>query len=326
MYLKQFQSYDWDKLRELYTDFQFLSCFLDMHPPENILFYTINHNYSFVFSKYLEKTTNPFRSLSFQDNLYLQNEFILQLDIADWNIQVFKEFMDTQVRLKNILGIQNLFILYNFEQLDRDTQNKIGSYLTEYRHNACFWLICQKLTRVIPKISNRIIIGKIRAPKDEQVKQYLLDITKDQPYFEIIIDKIVEKSNNDYRTAVMYLDMIQYDASILNRDIFEKDYNELLQYVENNDICENNYPKVREICYHLLEMAELAEIFSSFISFLMKYLVKDHMIFAVNRAAEYQTQDKILNKQIWLLETWILDIILYKKKKFINSSQSRLVI
>ena len=53
----------------------------------------------------------------------------------------------------------------------------------------------------------------------------------DKPMFEIIIDKIVEKSNCDYGAALLYLDMLSVDPTILNRELFSQERIEIKRFI-----------------------------------------------------------------------------------------------
>ena len=78
--------------------------------------------------------------------------------------------------------------------------------------------------KMIYKIVSRVLVARIRRPSKAQLKEYLLE-TIDKPTFEILIDKIVERAD-DYGSALIYLDMLSIDPSVLNRRPFIEELNE----------------------------------------------------------------------------------------------------
>ena len=88
-----------------------------------------------------------------------------------------------------------------------------------------------------------------------------------------------------------------------------------------------HYPKLREICFRLLEKTDLLDIFHNFIIYFKSIFNAEKYTHVISRCAHYQSLDKIPNKQIWLLESWFLDCILiyynlYDSNKDIYDSSS----
>jgi hypothetical protein len=276
----------------------------------NILFYTVQIDYTYVFEQllHLKFPNNMFKTSYFKENTYSYNEFAYILDCNEWNIQEFTEFIVEYSKLNSVIMKPNLFILYNIDILDKNTQNLLGTLVETSYKKSRYWFFCNQIGRVSNKIIHRVLNISIGKNSVQNFKKNLLKLV-DEPIFEIIIDKIIEKSNGDYGAALLYLDMLSIDPTILNRELFSQERAEIKRFIEDEKYTIQNYPGLREICFRLLEKMELLEIFCNFNLFFKDIFTPYQYSLVLSKCAEYQALDKIPNKQAWLLEAWFLDCI-----------------
>ena len=287
----------------------------------NILFYTVQVDYTFVFEQIYDRKypNNMFKIGSFKENQYNYNEFCYIIDCNEWNVQDFSEFIIEYSNLQSVIMKPNLFILFNIDNLDKTTQNLLGTLIEKSYKKSRYWLICNYIGKVSSKIVNRVLNISIGKNSTDNFKKNLIKVL-DKPMFEIIIDKIVEKSNCDYGAALLYLDMLSIDASVLNRELFSQERSEIKRFILDEKYTNQNYPKLREICFRLLEKTELLVIYCNFIVFFKDIFPTEKYSLVVSKCAEYQSLDKISNKQVWLLESWFLDcIMIYKNNSIVKN-------
>ena len=299
----------------------------------SILFYTVQIDYTYVFEQllYLKFPNNMFKTSNFKENTYSYNEFAYILDCNEWNIQEFTEFIVEYSKLNSVIMKPNLFILYNIDILDKNTQNLLGSLIETSYKISRYWFFCNQIGRVSNKIIHRVLNISIGKNSFQNFKKNLLKLV-DEPIFEIIIDKIIEKSNGDYGAALLYLDMLSIDPTILNRELFSQERAEIRRFIEDEKYTIQNYPGLREICFRLLEKMELLDIFYNFNLFFQDIFTPYQYSSVLSKCAAYQALDKIPNKQAWLLESWFLDCIMIyrgiddKSDLYKNKTRSSLVI
>ena len=283
----------------------------------NILFYTVQIDYTYVFDQIIniKYPNNPFKISYYKENIYKNNEYAYIIDCNEWNIQDFNEFIVEYSKLQSVIMKPNLFILFNIDNFDKTTQNLIGSLIEVAFKNSRYWFICNHISKISNKLTNRTMNISIQQNNIDNFKKNLLKIV-DKPIFEIMIDKIVEKSNCDYGAALLYLDMLSIDHTILNRCLFSEERSDIKRFITDKKYTTQNYPKLREICFRLLEKTDLLDIFRNFIIYFKDIYDKDKYTHVVSRCAHYQYMDKIPNKQIWLLESWFLDCLLIYYGKY----------
>jgi DNA polymerase III delta prime subunit len=287
----------------------------------NILFNTTQVDYTYVFEQLLEKKypNNPFKTNQYKENNYNYNEYCYILDCKEWNILEFTEFIVEYSKLNSINMKPNLFILSNIDILDKNSQNVLGTLIETTYTKSRFWFFCNHIAKIPNKIIHRVLTIIIGKNIYKNFKQNLLKIVN-KPIFEIIIDKIIQKSNGDYGAALLYLDMLTIDSSILNRELFTQERLEIKKFIEDEEYTTQNYQGLREVCFRLLEKTELIDIFYNFIHFFQKFLTRNQFTLVLSRCAEYLSKDKIMNKQVWLLESWLLDTILIYRGYNVNST------
>jgi len=309
MYLERLQKLGFNDVLDMYPDFKrhlpvlINKNYLDL----NILFHTVQRDYSYLFEIILrEKFSDyPFKFSNFKENNFKYNECCYVLDCNEWNIQHLREFLMEYCKLNNIMLRTNLFVIYNFDKVDLNTQHLIGTLIEKHYLKCRFWLVVSSLGKMIYKIHSRVLIATIKRPNRELLKQYLMKCLE-KPTFEILIDKILEKSN-DYGSALIYLDMLTIDPSILNRKSFTDEINELDRFIYDKNHRETNFPKLREICYKLLEKMNFIEIIYLFIKHFTKTISnKNYISLIVTKACELEHINLIPNKQVWLLENWFI--------------------
>ena len=277
----------------------------------NILFYTVQIDYTYVFDQiiHLKYPDNSFKISYYKENAYKNNEYAYIIDCNEWNVQDFGEFIVEFSKLQSVIMKPNLFILFNIDNLDKTTQTLIGTLIEVAFKNSRYWFICNHIGKICSKIVNRTMNISIEKNNIAHFKKNLLKIM-DKPMFEIMIDKIVEKSNCDYGAALLYLDMLSIDHTILNRSLFSEERSEIKRFIMDKKYTTQHYPKLREICFRLLEKTDLLDIFHNFIIYFKNIFSPEKYTQVISRCAHYQSLDKIPNKQIWLLECWFLDCIL----------------
>ena len=287
---------------------------------QNIIFNTLNNDYTFLFEQIIQRKykENPLKTIAYKENPYQYNEFTYVLDCNEWNVIDLYEFIVEYSNLKSITMKPNLFILFNIENLDRTTQNVIGTLLEKSYKTARYWLISNHINKILNKLINRCFYITVFQPTNQHLKHMLFKIYN-KPIFEIMIDKICEKSNGDYGTALLYLDMLAIDSSVLNRNLFSQELNEITQFIKDQKYTSQNYPKLREICFKLLEKTDVLDILHIFLNYFLKIFPIKKYGWVVSRCAHYQLLDKIPNKQVWLLESWFLDSYLIYWDKMVLS-------
>jgi DNA polymerase III delta prime subunit len=324
MYIEKLKEID---IFELFPSLEKTKKILLSSDDTNLLFYTVQVDYTYVFDQLLnlKYPNNPFKTNQYKENNYNYNEYCYILDCKEWNIVEFTEFIVEYSKLNSINMKPNLFILSNIDILDKNTQNLLGTLIeTDYKKSR-FWFFCNQINRVPNKIVYRVFTIPIGKNIADNFKKNLLKII-DKPVFEIIIDKIIEKSNGDYGAALLYLDMLSIDPTILNREFFSNERAEIKRFMEDEKFTTQHYHGLREICFRLLEKTELIDIFYNFNTFFQKILTTEQYTLVLNRCAEYMSKDKIPNKQVWLLESWFLDVILIYRGYNENNTKMSLII
>lgn len=318
MYIEQLKQFD---VFELFPNLKIYEHILfDPQYDTNIIVNTLNNDYSFVFEQLLQKKykDNPIKKMVFKENPYQSNEFAFLLDCNEWNTVDLYEFIIEYSNLTSVIMRPNLFILFNVDNVDKNTQNVIGTLIEKNYKTARYWFICNQINKILNKIIHRCMYITVLRPNHNHFKQMLLKILN-KPMFEIIIDKICSKSNYDYGLALLYLDMLSIDSSVLNRDLYALEMNEISLFITNESFVAHNYPKIREICFRLLEKTDLIDIFYTFLTYFASVFTSSKYGLVVSRAAYYQTLDKIPNKQVWLLESWFLDCYMIYWEKMSSS-------
>lgn len=307
MYIEQLKQFD---VFELFPNLKVYEHLLfDMNNDTNFIVNTLNTDCSFIFDQIIQKKykDNPIKKMVYKENPYQSNEFAFLIDCNEWNSVDLYEFIIEFSNLTSVIMRPNLFILFNVDNIDKNTQNVIGTLIEKNYKTARYWLICNQINKIVNKIIHRCMYITVLRPSHNHFKHMLIKILN-KPMFEIILDKICNKSNYDYGLALLYLDMLFIDSSVLNRDLFSLELNEINQFITDSSFIAQNYPKLREICFRLLEKNELLDIFYTFINYFASvFKSKKKYAMVVSRAAYYQTLDKIPNKQVWLLESWFLD-------------------
>jgi len=319
MYIEKLKEIDiFELFPSLESTKKILLCLNDI----NILFNTIQIDYtSYIFEQLLalKYPDNPFKSNMYKENNYKYNEYCYILDCKEWNILEFTDFIIEYSKLNSINMKPNLFIICNIDILDKNSQNLLGTLLeTDYKKSR-YWFFCNHIVKVPNKITHRVLTIVIGKNINKNFKQNLLKIVN-KPIFEIIIDKIIQKSNGDYGAALLYLDMLTIDPTILNRELFTTERQEIKKFIEDEEYTKQNYHGLREVCFRLLEKTELIDIIYNFIHFFQKFLTLQQFTLVLNRCAEYLSKDKIMNKQVWLLESWFLDTILIYRGYYVNNT------
>jgi hypothetical protein len=313
--LKQFNVFELFPSLKVYEHILF-----DTNYDTNLIVNTLNNDYSFVFEQIIQKKykDNPIKKMVFKENPYQSNEFAFLIDCNEWTTVDLHEFIIEYSNLTSVIMRPNLFILFNVDTIDKNTQNVIGTLIEKNYKTARYWLICSQINKILNKIIHRCMYLTVLRPNHNHFKHMLIKILN-KPMFEIIMDKICYKSNYDYGLALLYLDMLSIDSSVLNRDLFALEINEITQFITDQCFIVQNYPKIREICFRLLEKNDLIDIFYTFMIYFASVFTSHKYGLIVSRAAYYQTLDKIPNKQVWLLESWFLDcyMIYWDKMKSI---------
>ena len=324
MYVEKLKEID---IFELFPSLENTKKILLSSDDTNVLFYTIQVDYTYVFEQLLtiKYPQNPFKTNQYKENNYNYNEYCYILDCKEWNILEFTEFIVEYSKLNSINMKPNLFILSNIDILDKNTQNLLGTLIERDYKKSRFWFFCNQIAKIPTKITYRVFTIPIGKNISKNFKKNLLKII-DKPIFEIIIDKIIEKSNGDYGAALLYLDMLTIDPTILNREFFTIERAEIKRFLEDEEFTTINYHALREVCFRLLEKTELIDIFYNFIIYFQKLLTPKQFTLVLSRCAEYMSKDKILNKQVWLLESWFLDTILIYRGYNQNNTTMSLII
>lgn len=314
MYVEKLKDIGLDDILSMYPDFQkYKNVLFNSKEPNteiNTIFHTIGRDYTAYFDIILEHKFMdfPIKIGSYKENSYRYNECLYILDCSQWNIQQLREFLLEYCCLTNVMMRTNLFVIYNFNIVDKNTQETLGTLIEKNIHRARFWIITSSISKIVYKITSRVLIANIRRPSRQQLKDYLIKISH-KPVFEILIDKILEKAD-DYSTALLYLDMLSVDATVLNRHPFQEDIETILRFIDDKSYRETNYPQLRETCYNLLEKLNFIDILKLFIRQFCHMYNSTQIALIVQRASQLENQNIIPNKQIWLLENWFLYIIL----------------
>lgn len=322
MYIEKLKELD---IFELFPSLENTKKILLSVDDSNILFNTNQVDYTYVFEQllHIKYPNNPFKTHQYKENNYNYNEYCYIIDCKEWNIVEFNEFIVEYSKLNSINMKPNLYILSNIDILDKNTQNLLGTLIESDYKKSRFWFFCNQITKIPNKIIHRVFNLYIGKNISQNFKKNLLKIAE-KPIFEIIIDKIIEKSNGDYGAAFLYLDMLSIDPSILNRDLFSQEKVEIMRFIEDEKFTTQNYHGLREVCFRLLEKTELTDIFYSFNNFFQKILTNKQFMQVISKCAEYISKDRIPNKQVWLLEAWFLDVILIYREYDEKKSQLKL--
>lgn len=330
MFLEYLNTLNIEQIFHMYPSIQYYKNLFLQKIDSSLLIYTNNIDYSNIFIKILDsKYENArFRKANYKEsNPYLYNNYCYIIDVSEWNIPSLKDFVVEFSQLSNVSMIPNLFVIHNFEMMDRDTQNTIGICIEVNSKFSRFWIFAGNINGVSPKVKNRTFFVNLKLPSNQYMKNICMERLKfikntSQPIsvsksiealstYEILLDKMISISDGNYGKLFLYMDIFNFNPNILNNTSFQQEKKNIEQFIKNEKYLQKEYPKLREICFNLLEKFELKVIMRELFNHLKEYFDDNGKYYIISKMAEYQNTDLIPNKQVWILETWLLEVIQY---------------
>jgi DNA polymerase III delta prime subunit len=240
------------------------------------------------------------------------------IDCSDFYGKTLLEFILEYTEHASVLKTKNLFILNNFDELDKDTQNKIASKMDRTWRSSIYWATCSNHTKISGKILNRILNINIPLPDFISMKTYLIEFIKKLSInlFEPVLDKIIQLSEGDVYKAVFYIELFTIDHNVINRKLLDGDIDRILSIITDRAYLEKNFHELREIAYQCLEKSELILILYKLISRVCdsKYFNEIQKNKVIDSIASLQNNEKLYSKNIYILEAVLskMALILYE--------------
>ena len=251
-----------------------------------------------------------FKSGHYKEKPFRYNDYSYLIDCNLFHGQELTDFIQEYSSLFSVSLKPNIYIFLNVNQLDIDQQSIISSCMERNYRSSRFWFCCENLNRLNTKLRAHTFSTIIRRPTDEIMKQQILKYTT-TPIFEIILDKIIEKSKGDIGSAFLLYDIFKYDPEVLNRDYFETEYMKIKQFMTEPDYVSKNFHELREICYRLCEKADIIDIVYYFINvFVRDYPVIQISHTIIDSIAKHIVHNRLVARQVHILETWFLECII----------------
>jgi hypothetical protein len=311
MYLEKLKELTYNDYTTIYPSLDRNKCFLLSENDFNLLFYMYKQDIKYIIFKLLKikYPQNEFKLGTYKTNQFQYNEMAYIIDCNSFYGLELKDFIQEYTVLKSIYLKPNLFIFLNIQNIDVETQILLGSCIESCNKTSRFWFCSNNIEKTISKIRYRTLQITLAVPDLIIIKNKLNQLIE-KPTFDIIIDKIVELSNGDIGKALLLIDIFKLDPNILNRKPFIDELVKIKNIIKERDLTHRKFTDLREICFRLIERADLIEIIRVFIIDFIDFFDSDQIKKVINSLANYQSKDKIYAKQTLILESWLIDCIL----------------
>jgi hypothetical protein len=311
MYLEKLRELTYEDYTNIYPSLKRNSCFLLGENDFNLVFYIYKQDIKYIIFKLLKikYPLNEFKTGTYKTNQFQYNEMAYIIDCNNFYGLELKDFIQEYTALKSIYLKPNLFIFLNIQNIDIETQILLGSCVETCNKTSRYWFCSNNIEKTISKIRVRTLQITLMVPDLNIIKKKIIELL-DKPTFEIIIDKIAELSNGDIGKALILIDIFKLDPNILNRKPFIDELVKIKNIIKDKDLTNRKFSDLREICFRLIERADLIEIVRVFIVDFIEFFNNDQIKEVIKSLAIYQSKDKIYAKQTLILESWLIDCIL----------------
>jgi len=144
-----------------------------------------------------------------------------------------------------------VILINNMDNLSYLAQTSLRRTMEKYSNTCRFIMICESLNKIIEPLQSRCLCIRINSPTDKELLKFLLQIS----YYEKIkpslddFSKIIQYSNGNIRTALLFLDQFKV-YKYIQAGLYDEKIKKIGLLILTNNIL--NIEKIREIIYSLL--------------------------------------------------------------------------
>jgi DNA polymerase III delta prime subunit len=147
------------------------------------------------------------------DNFILENNSnILYINnLKEQGIGFYRNEMKTFSQShSNIFGKKKMIIIDDIDTINEQSQHVFRNYIDKYKHNVHFLSVCTNIQKVIESIQSRVHIIRIEPPTEEQIRQLMYRIMKEEQLRLSIEcqEFILKYSKRSIRTMINFIEKI----------------------------------------------------------------------------------------------------------------------